>query len=65
MIEKIAQLLVNMIGFADIILQKVQAAFGKTPISLFDQENAKKINSPDSPACGRHSGDPVHVNPSG
>lgn len=40
--EKIAQLLVNMIGFADIILQKVQAAFGVTPISLFDQENAKK-----------------------
>lgn len=41
--EKIAQLLVNMIGFADIILQKVQAAFGSTPISLFDQENAKKF----------------------
>lgn len=41
--EKIAQLLVNMIGFADIILQKVQAAFGNTPISLFDQENAKKF----------------------
>ena len=40
--EKIAQLLVNMIGFADIILQKVQAAFGQTPISLFDQKNAKK-----------------------
>lgn len=40
--DKIAQLLVNMIGFADIILQKVQAAFGVTPISLFDQENAKK-----------------------
>lgn len=41
--EKIAQLLVNMIGFADIILQKVQAAFGKTPISLFDQKNAQKV----------------------
>lgn len=41
--EKIAQLLVNMIGFADIILRKVQAAFGVTPISLFDQENAKKF----------------------
>lgn len=41
--DKIAQLLVNMIGFADIILQKVQAAFGSTPISLFDQENAKKF----------------------
>lgn len=40
--DKIAQLLVNMIGFVDIILQKVQAAFGSTPISLFDQENAKK-----------------------
>lgn len=40
--EKIAQLLVNMIGFVDIILQKVQAAFGQTPISLFDQNNAKK-----------------------
>ena len=45
MIEKIAQLLVNMIGFADIILQKVQAAFGKTPISLFDQGNAKKFKT--------------------
>lgn len=43
MMDKIAQLLVNMIGFADIILQKVQAAFGNTPISLFDQENAKKF----------------------
>lgn len=41
--DKIAQLLVNMIGFADIILQKVQAAFGSTPISLFDQENAKEF----------------------
>lgn len=41
--EQIAQLLVNMIGFADIILQKVQAAFGSVPISLFDQENAKKF----------------------
>lgn len=41
--DKIAQLLVNMIGFVDIILQKVQAAFGNTPISLFDQENADKV----------------------
>lgn len=43
MMEKIAQLLVNMIGFADIILQKIQAAFGKTPISLFDQDNANNV----------------------
>ncbi len=42
-IEKIAQLLVNMIGFVDIILQKVQEAFGRKPISLFDQENADKV----------------------
>lgn len=41
--DKIAQLLTNMIGFADIILQKVQAAFGHKPISLFDQENADKF----------------------
>lgn len=41
--EKIAQLLVNMIGFVDIILQKIQAAFGNKPISLFDQENADKV----------------------
>lgn len=41
--QKIAQLIVNMIGVLDIALQKVQSAFGKTPISLFDQENAKKF----------------------
>ena len=38
--EKIAQFLVNIIGFLDIISMKIQAAFGYTPISLFDQENA-------------------------
>ena len=43
MMDKIAQLLVNMIGFADIILQKIQKAFGNSPISLFDQENADKV----------------------
>ena len=41
--QKIAQTIVNIIGFLDIILQKVQAAFGYTPISLFDQENANKF----------------------
>lgn len=41
--EKIAQLLVNMLGVLDIVLQKVQKAFGRTPISLFDQENAQKF----------------------
>lgn len=43
LMQKIAQLIVNMIGVLDIALQKVQSAFGKTPISLFDQENAKKF----------------------
>ena len=43
MMDKIAQLLVNMIGFADIISMKIQKAFGNTPISLFDQENANKF----------------------
>lgn len=40
MMDDIAQKLVNMIGFVDIISQKIQAAFGKTPISLFDQAAA-------------------------
>ncbi len=39
--EKIAQFLVNIIGFLDIISMKIQEAFGYTPISLFDQQNAK------------------------
>lgn len=38
--EKIAQTLVNIIGFLDIISMKIQEAFGYTPISLFDQQNA-------------------------
>lgn len=38
--DKIAQILVNIIGFLDIISQKIQAAFGHTPISLFDQAAA-------------------------
>ena len=38
--DKIAQTLVNIIGFLDIISMKIQEAFGYTPISLFDQENA-------------------------
>lgn len=38
--EKIAQTLVNIIGFLDIISMKMQEAFGYTPISLFDQQNA-------------------------
>ena len=38
--EKIAQFLVNIIGFLDIISMKIQEAFGYTPISLFDQQNA-------------------------
>lgn len=40
MMEWIAQKLVNIIGFFDIISMKIQAAFGKTPISLFDQSAA-------------------------
>ena len=43
LMQKIAQLIVNIIGVIDIALQKVQSAFGKTPISLFDQENAQKF----------------------
>ena len=38
--QKIAQTLVNIIGFFDIISMKIQEAFGYTPISLFDQKNA-------------------------
>lgn len=40
MMEWIAQKLVNIIGFVDIISQKVQKALGRTPISLFDQAAA-------------------------
>ena len=39
--EWIAQKLVNIIGFIDIISQKVQKAFKKIPISLFDQAAAQ------------------------
>lgn len=42
-VEWIAQQLVNIIGFVDIILQKIQVAFGRKPVSLFDQENANKV----------------------
>ena len=38
--EWIAQQLVNIIGFFNIISMKIQEAFGYTPISLFDQKNA-------------------------
>lgn len=43
--DKIAQFLVNCIGFIDIISMKVQKAFGYFPISLFDQAaaNSQKI----------------------
>ena len=41
--EKIAQTLVNIIGFLNIISMKIQEAFGFTPISLFDQENANEF----------------------
>ena len=41
--EWIAQQLVNIIGFLDIISMKIQEAFGYTPISLFDQENANEF----------------------
>ena len=40
LMDDIAQTLVNIIGFFDIILMKIQEAFGKTPISLFDQSAA-------------------------
>lgn len=41
----IAQALVNIIGFIDIISRKIQEALGKIPISLFDQSaaNAEKM----------------------
>lgn len=39
--EWIAQKLVNIIGFFDIVSQRIQAAFGKIPISLFDQAGAE------------------------
>ena len=38
--ERIAQALVNAIGFLDIISMKIQEAFGNTPISVFDQAAA-------------------------
>lgn len=41
--KKITQTLVNIIGFLDIISMKIQAAFGYTPISLFDQKNANEF----------------------
>lgn len=43
--DKVAQFLVNCIGFVDIISMKVQEAFGYIPISLFDQAaaDAQKI----------------------
>lgn len=41
--DKIAQTLVNIIGFLDIISMKIQEAFGFTPISLFDQKNANEF----------------------
>lgn len=43
--EWIAQKLVNIIGFFDIISMKIQEAFGKIPVSLFDQSaaNAEKM----------------------
>ena len=39
--EWIAQQLVNIIGFFDIISQRIQVAFGQIPISLFDQAGAE------------------------
>ena len=36
----LAQSFVNVIGFVDIISQKIQKAFGNVPISLFDQTTA-------------------------
>ena len=41
--EWIAQKLINIIGFFDIISMKIQEAFGYTPISLFDQKNADEF----------------------
>ena len=43
--EWIAQTLVNIIGFLDIISMKIQEAFGYTPISLFDQDNANDMKN--------------------
>lgn len=40
LMDAIAQKLVNIIGFFDIISMKIQSAFGKIPISLFDQAAA-------------------------
>ena len=40
LMDDIAQKLVNIIGFFDIISMKIQEAFGHTPISLFDQAAA-------------------------
>jgi hypothetical protein len=46
LMDDIAQKLVNIIGFFDIISMKIQSAFGKMPISLFDQAaaNSEKIH---------------------
>ena len=43
--EWLAQKLVNIIGFFDIISMKIQEAFGRIPVSLFDQSaaNAEKM----------------------
>ena len=41
--EWIAQTLINIIGFLDIISMKIQEALGYTPISLFDQKNANEF----------------------
>ena len=41
--EWIAQKLVDIIGFIDIISMKIQQAFGYTPVSLFDQKNADEF----------------------
>ena len=41
--EWIAQKLINIIGFFDIISMKIQEAFGYMPISLFDQKNADEF----------------------
>ena len=42
-VEWLAQSLINIIGFLDIISMKIQEAFGYTPISLFDQKNADEM----------------------
>lgn len=38
--EWIAQKIINIIGFLDVISMKMQEIFGKTPVSLFDQSAA-------------------------